>query len=286
LNANDRTPLEALIDSLAVEQTEENRFVGDPGEGERRLFGGYVAAQAAIAVGHTVVGADLHSLHAYFLRPGRYGVPIEYAVDRIRDGRSFATRRVVASQQGEAILNLAGSFARPEEGPGHQDPAPPAPEPEELTPLRELQKIWWGEDPPSHMLREAIEIRLNDPLHYEPGVKPDPMRQAWMRLTGPPPEDPLLRSALAIYASDRTLIGTALRPSGRQPGRKNQATSLDHAFWLHEVPALDDWFLYSAQSPMARSARALVHGAMFDRGGRRFASVTQEGLIRLPRASS
>jgi len=282
--AEDSTPLEALIQSLDLEQVEENLFVGDPGAGEGRLFGGFVAAQSTVAVGRTVIDSTLHSLHAYFLRPGRYGAPIHYEIDRIRDGRSFATRCVVASQQGEAIFNLSASFAKPEEGLTHQEPAPEAPEPEEMTPLAELRSLWWGEDPPTHMITDPLEIRLADSGIAEPGQTLDPMRKTWMRLNGPPPEDPLLRIALTVYASDRTLMGTALRPTGRSPGRKNPVTSLDHAFWLHEVPTLDDWFFYASHSPVARSARALVHGAMYDRNGRRFASVTQEGLAREPRA--
>ncbi len=283
MTAEDQGPLEGLIASLDLERASEDLFVGDPGSGEGRLFGGFVAAQSTVAVGRTVETATLHSLHAYFLRPGRYGVPIEFAVDRIRDGRSYTTRRVVASQQGEAIFNLSASFAKPEEGLSHQEPAPSAPEPEEMMPLAEVRALWYGEQPPKHMVADPIEIRLSDPARIAPGERLDPMRQTWMRLAGPAPDDPLLRIALVVYASDRTLMGTALRPSGRLPGKQNPVTSLDHAFWLHEVPPLDDWFLYASRSPMARSARALVHGAMYDRSGRRFASVTQEGLIREPR---
>lgn len=282
--APDGTALASLIRTLDLESTKEDLFIGNTGDGEGRLFGGFVAAQSTVAVGRTVNEATLHSLHAYFLRPGRYGEPIDYAVDRIRDGRSFATRRVVASQHGEAIFNLSASFAKPEDGLAHQDPVPDAKSPEEMTALDVLRAKWWGEAPPSHMIDDPIEIRLNDTLDPTPGEALEPIRQAWMRLTGPPPEDPLLRIALVVYASDRTLMGTALRPSGRQPGRANPVTSLDHSLWLHDVPSLDDWFLYSSRSPMARSARALVYGAMYDREGRRFASVTQEGLIRAPRS--
>ncbi|MDP6977522.1 MAG: acyl-CoA thioesterase II [Myxococcota bacterium] len=275
------TTVPELIESLDLEEMDRDFYVGNPGEGRGRLFGGLVAAQSVVAAGRTVSpDAPLHSLHAYFLRPGSYGKPIRYTVDRIRDGRTFTTRRVVALQSGEAIFNLAASFAIPEVGISHQEPMRDTPAPEGLPEMNEVRARWFNEPPPDPVVTGTLEMRLVDDTDGDPSTKLEPVRNVWMRINGKPPEDPLLRTALLVHSSDRTLLGTALRPAGLTPGKDTLVTSLDHAFWLHHIPKLDDWFLYSSRSPMAHAGRALVRGAMYEPGGRRIASVTQEGLIR------
>jgi acyl-CoA thioesterase-2 len=261
-------------------------FLGDPGEGERRLFGGLVAAQAVVAAYRTVEAGSLHSVHAYFLRPGRYDVPIRYVVYRIRDGRTFTTRDVVAYQSGEAIFNLSSSFAQPEEGITHQQPMPDVPRPDGLPEwefvrpdrmppeMRQMDR-WWRDNP--------IEMRACDPWGAEP---PDgmPRRRVWMRVRGTFPDEEVIHAALLTYASDRGLIATARMPHniGRTMGA---SASLDHTLWFHYPPRFDDWLLYTSESPAAHNARALILGQMYNLEGVRVASVAQEGLVRLPRES-
>lgn len=278
------TTVPQLIESLDLEELDRDFYVGDPGPGKGRLFGGLVAAQSVVAAGRTVAAEKtLHSLHAYFLRPGGYGKPIRYTVDRIRDGRSYTTRRVVALQDGEAIFNLSASFALPEDGMSHQQPMPDAPGPEGLPEMSEVRARWFNEPPPTQVVTGTLEMRVFDDTEGDPRVKLEPTRHVWMRLNGKQPDDPLLRTALLVHSSDRTLLGTALRPMGRTPGGDTMVTSLDHGFWLHQPPDLSDWFLYSSNSPMAHAGRALVHGAMYSPDGKRIASVTQEGLVRARR---
>ncbi|MCP4039398.1 MAG: acyl-CoA thioesterase II [bacterium] len=275
------TSVSELIERLRLEALDRDFYVGSPGEGSGRLFGGLVAAQSVVAAGRTVgEESALHSLHAYFLRPGSYGKPIRYTVDRIRDGRTFSTRRVVALQAGEAIFNLSASFAIPEQGLSHQEPMPDTPGPDGLPEMSEVRARWFNEPPPDPVVTGTMEMRLVDDTDGDPSAKLEPIRNVWMRFNGAPPEDPLLRTALLVYASDRTLLGTSLRPAGLTAGKDTVVASLDHAFWLHHPPKLDDWFLYSSRSPMAHAGRALVRGAMYDPNGTRIASVTQEALIR------
>jgi len=217
----------------------------------------------------------LHSLHAYFLRPGRYQLPIRFVVDRIRDGRSFTTRRVVAHQGGEAIFNLSASFARHEEGVSHQDAAPTVPAPENL-PVH--QSGYWGQIPDAE---NPIAMRSPDALH-EPGEALPPTRSLWMNARGPVPDDPCIHTALLVYASDRNLVSTAVRPLD-EPRDRFQMASLDHALWLHRPVRFDDWLLFVSESPVAHSARGLIFGSVFLRDGTRVASLAQEGLLRLRR---
>lgn len=275
------TTVPELIESLNLEELDRDFFVGDPGRGNGRLFGGLVAAQSVVAAGRTVpADKSLHSLHAYFLRPGAYGKPIRYTVDRIRDGRSYTTRRVVALQAGEAIFNLSASFAVHEDGLSHQQSMPDAPGPKGLPEMSEVRARWFNEPPPKQVVFGTMEMRVVDDTDGDPSTKLEPTRNIWMRLNGEQPDDPLLRTALLVHASDRTLLSTALRPMGRTPGGDTMVASLDHGFWLHHPPDLSDWFLYSANSPMAHAGRALIHGAIYAPDGRRIASVTQEGLVR------
>jgi len=270
------SPLEVLLGCLDLEAQGADLFLGDPGPGEGRLFGGMVAAQSVIAAGRTVARERrLHSLHAYFLRPGRHGVPLRFVVDRIRDGRTFTTRRVVAHQAGEAIFNLDASFALPEQGIAHQDPMPAAPPPESLPDWEEV-RAQMLRDPTLVGTRSPIEVRMCDPLTPDPS----PARQRnWMRVRGTLPEDPLLHTAMLVYATDRSLLSTAARPHGI-PWRERRGSSLDHAVWIHEPVRLEGWLLYTSESPVARSGRGMIFGAIHRPDGRRLASVAQEGLVR------
>ena len=277
-------PLAILLDRLDVETLDRDLFMGRPEPGgDGPLFGGFVASQAVITAGRTVERGFLHSLHAYFLRPGRHDLPIRYVVHRIRDGRTFTTRRVVAHQGGEAIFNLAASFVRPEEGISHQDRMPEAPPPDELLDWEEHRARILG-DPDRRRTEGPVDVRVCDPDDAT-GAPQEARKRVWLRARGPLPEDPLVHTALLVYASDRTLISTAARPHGMPWGRRT-AASLDHAVWIHRPPRLDGWLLLVSESPAAHSARGLVFGAMYERAsGLRIASVAQEGLIRTPRRS-
>jgi acyl-CoA thioesterase-2 len=269
------SPLEELLQNLDLEALDADLFLGDPGEGTGRLFGGMVAAQSVIAAGRTVEPArSLHSLHSYFLRPGRHDVPLRFVVDRIRDGRTFTTRRVKAHQAGEAIFNLSASFALPEEGISHQDPMPEAPAPEKLPDFETIRaRLSKGAAP---RFQSPIEVRMADPLTSEPS----PGRQRnWMRLKGELPDDPLLHTAMLVYATDRMLLSTAARPHGLS-WEQRMSASLDHAVWIHRPVKLAGWLLYASESPVAHAARGMVFGAVYYPDGRRVASVAQEGLIR------
>jgi len=275
----DRSPLTRLLELLTLERLDADLYLAETPLGEGRLFGGLVAAQATIAASATVERGDLHSLHLYFLRPGAHGVPIRFVVHRIRDGRTFTTRRVVAHQGGEAILGLESSFTLPEDGISHQDVAPAADDPEQLPDWEVLRAEMLGQ--PEAMRPQAIEVRTCDP--DDPEGKPQPpAKRVWLRPVGPVPDDPRIHEALLVYASDRTLLSTASRPHGLPWGRRMVA-SLDHAMWLHRPARFDDWVLYASHSPVAHAARGLVFGAMYDRAGARIASVAQEGLVRVPR---
>lgn len=273
-----RTPAERLASLLDVAREERgDRFVGSPGRGRGRLFGGLVAAQALVAAGRTADGGGPHSLHAYFLRPGSFAKSVRFWVERVRDGRTFATRRVTARQGDETILTLAASFAPPEEGIAHQDPAPEAPPPESLRDWDVVRAERLGEPaPPSG---GPLELRACDPEAPEGGVLLPPRKRTWMRSRGPLPDDPLLHAAALVYASDRGLLGTGARPHGI-PWRRRRAASLDHAVWLHRPPRFEGWLLYACESPVAHAARSLNLGAFYDAAGRRIATVVQEGLVR------
>jgi len=278
-----RTPLAKLLRRFELEEISHDRFRGYPGSGEGRLFGGMVASQAFVASARTVPSErPLHSLHAYFLRPGRHVEPIHFAVERIRDGRSFTTRRVVAEQRGEVIFSLSASFCAAEEGISHQtEPMPEAPPPEGLPDWEDVRASILGEarrDGP-------LEVRDCDPESADPNVRKPPYRRIWMHPRGEMPDDPLMHMALLVFATDRTLLSTAARPHGLTWNRRVGA-SLDHAVWVHRQPRFDGWFLYSSESPVAHAARALVLGAIYDGSGTRIASVAQEGVLRRARAKA
>jgi acyl-CoA thioesterase-2 len=277
-------PVDELLRNLDLDRLDEDLFLGDPGPGEGRLFGGMVAAQAVIAAGRSVEPARrLHSLHSYFLRPGRHDVPLRFVVRRIRDGRTFTTRHVTAHQAGEAIFDLSASFTLAEQGLAHQDPMPEAPGPEGL-PDWEVERARVLGIPAARRLDTPIEVRLCDGPLSETGEKRRAAQRNWMRVRGRLPDDPLVHTAMLVYATDRTLLGTGARPHGL-PWGKRMAASLDHAVWIHRPPRLEGWLLYTSESPIAQDGRAMIFGAIHTPDGRRLASVAQEGLIRVLRSS-
>jgi acyl-CoA thioesterase-2 len=278
--------LEELVALLDLEELEVNIFRGrSPQEERQRVFGGQVAGQALVAAGRTVDSGDIHSLHAYFLRPGDPQVPILYLVDRIRDGKTFTTRRVVAVQHGRAIFNMSASFQKPEPGFEHQASMPEAPDPETLPGWRERIEAyrreaphddnpWWNREP-------AMDMRFVDPMNpFRPEKRP-PRQLVWMRTNGSLPDDPFLHQCITAYASDMSLIDTGLLPHGiGWDDNKVMVTSLDHAMWFHRPLRADQWLLYAQESPSAAGARALTLGHVFTQDGTLVASVTQEGLVR------
>lgn len=280
--------LDELVDLLALERLEEDLFRGKSQDlGWGTVFGGQVLGQALSAATQTVAAdRHTHSLHAYFLRPGDVEKPIVYQVDRIRDGSSFATRRVVAVQKGHAIFHLSASFQKIEPGFVHQDPMPAAPAPETLgneqTIFQKLAIVL-----PEKLRERAVadrpfELRpLDHPDDlFHPSPKP-PHRMVWLKTIDALPENPALHRSLLAYASDFSFVGTALMPhkvSWLAPGM--QIASVDHAMWFHQPFRVDDWLLHVMDSPVAHGARGLVRGSIFTRDGRLVASTAQEGLIR------
>lgn len=271
--------LDKLVACLDLEAVTNGVYRGDPGAGRGPLFGGLVAAQAAVAAGRSVDGMALHSLHAYFLEPGRHACAIDFSVERVRDGRSFATRHVVARQLGAAIFSLTASFTRAEGGIEHQDPMPDAPGPAGLPEWEEVRAQLLG-DPTQRRPDGPLEVRVCDPDSPDPDVRLPAQRRTWIRLRGAPPADALLRTALLVYTTDRTLLRTGARPHG-MPWSRTIGVSLDHAVWLHRPPRFDDWLLYACASPAAHAARSLTLGAIYEGDGTRIATVAQEGLLRL-----
>jgi acyl-CoA thioesterase-2 len=272
-------PFAALVDRLDLETVGTDLYRGQPGRGRGALFGGLVAAQAVVAAGRSVEGISLHSLHAYFLEAGRHDYALDFAVERVRDGRSFATRHVVVRQRGASIFSMTASFTRGESGIAHADPMPEAPEPEGFQEWEEVRAQLLG-DPAKRRPRGPLEVRVCDPDSLDPDVRLPARRRSWIRLLGEPPADPLLRTALLVYTTDRTLLRTGARPHGL-PWARTIGASLDHSVWVHQPPRFEDWILYACASPAAHSARSLTIGAIYERDGTRVATVAQEGLLRL-----
>lgn len=277
-----------LLALLDLEELELNIFRGGSRSiGSSRVFGGQVLAQALVAAGRTVdPERKPHSLHGYFILPGDVEAPIVYFVDRLRDGKSFATRRVTAIQHGEAIFNMAASFQVEEDGVEHQSGMPAVPPPEELP--RELDLIRGMADRIPERLRtfyteeRPIEIRPVDPVDpFAPRPGP-PVKHVWFRAIGEMPDELLSHQSVLSYTSDYGLLGAALLPHGLSfQMRHLQAATLDHALWFHRPFRVDDWLLYSIDSPVAAGARGFTRGSIFTREGILVASVAQEGLIRL-----
>jgi acyl-CoA thioesterase-2 len=284
-----------LIALLDIEPIEVNIFRGvSPKEDRQRVFGGQVAGQALVAAARTVdPDRHIHSMHAYFLRPGDPSVPILYEVDRIRDGRSFTTRRVVAIQHGKAIFNLAASFQVEEEGMEHSFPMPEVPPPDGLPGRRERLQTYLSQrsdivDPEglaTMMDRpQAIDTRVADWSPTDRAEALPPYQNVWMRADGELPDDPLLQNIVLTYASDMTLLDTALLPHGGTWFDPSLfMASLDHAMWFHRPFRADEWLLYSQDTPTATSGRGLARGLVFTQEGTLVASVVQEGLIRVAR---
>jgi acyl-CoA thioesterase-2 len=283
-------PAESLVDLLDLEQIEVNIFRGrSPEESLQRVFGGQVAGQALVAAGRTVEpDRPVHSLHAYFLRPGRPGVPIVYQVERVRDGRSFTTRRVTAVQQGRTIFNLTASFHLPEEGPfTHQlPPARKVPDPESLPTVAEEIREHLGALPEQlerMARRQPFDIRYVDRMRWtaEEVAEAEPRSAVWMRAVGPLGDDPLVHTCALTYASDMTLLDAVRLPVEPWWGPRGfDMASLDHAMWFHRPFRADDWLLYDQESPIAVGGRGLARGRIYDREGRLVVSVVQEGLFR------
>jgi acyl-CoA thioesterase-2 len=280
--------LQALINLLDLEPIEVNLFRGvQPGDARQRVFGGQVAGQALVAASRTVEepGRNVHSLHAYFLRPGDPSVPIVYEVDRIRDGKSFTTRRVVAIQHGKAIFNLQASFHDPEPGNDFFQPAPTdLADPESLpnhqqrlAPYRDKIGDWFDKPRP-------IDIRYVPPDPLLDGDGPIDRQSVWMRADGVLPDDPVLHACIVTYASDFTLLDTAVRPSGLNWLMDDMMmASLDHAMWFHRPFRADEWMLYQQQAFSNTSARGLAGGSIYSADGRLIVNVVQEGLFRKAR---
>jgi len=278
--------LDQLLTILDIERLEENLFRGlSPQVGWQRVFGGQVIGQALVAANRTVNGRLTHSLHAYFLRAGDPSVPIIYNVDRIRDGGSFTTRRVVAVQHGQAIFSMAASFHKEETGLEHQIKMPEVPPPESLPSEAELKACLIDRVPPqvkAYWERERpIEIRPVDLSRYLTPGNHDPSQQVWIRATGELSNEQSLHQCVLAYASDFTLLDTALIAHGRfvfDP--KLILASLDHALWFHRKLRADEWLLYAQDSPISGGGRAFCRGMLFTRDGKLVASTAQEGLLR------
>ena len=285
--------MQELLSILDLEELERNLYRGrSPQANWQRVFGGQTIAQALVAAQRTVApDRFVHSLHGYFMREGDTKVPIVYQVDRIRDGGSFTTRRVLAVQHGEAIFSLEASFQIEEPGLEHQVPAPlDVPRPEQLASQRELlesadhvpepvRKFWARERP--------LEIRPVSTEHYVSRDKLPPRQNIWLRPTGPFPADRALQAAVLAYLSDMTLLDTATFAHGRAVFDPDlQVASLDHAMWFHRSVPRDGWLLYSQDSPSSSGGRGFTRGMLHAEDGTLVASVAQEGLIRLRKKPS
>ena len=286
------TDLDRLVELLDLEPLEVNLFRGSsPTDSQRvRVFGGQVLAQALVAAGRTVEpDRQVHSLHSYFLRPGDPKAPIVFDVDRIRDGRSFTTRRVVAIQHGQAIFNLQTSFQVEETGPEHADAMPDVPPPEDIPAMvppgdedsaeraaATRMRPWPGERP--------IDLRYVQGPHWEPGAR-EPDQDVWVRADGTLPDDPLVHAAVVAYASDFMLLGTSTLPHRAasyvpHADAEYMVASLDHVMWFHRPCRADEWLLYHCHSPAASAARGFARGEVFRRDGTLSCTIAQEGLVR------
>ena len=289
---SEATPERILADLVFLLELEDkggDQFVGRRREdGTGRVFGGQAIAQALGAASRTVDPArSVHSLHAYFLRPGSDALPIEYRVKRDLDGRSFSNRRVVASQQGKPILNFVASFQEPEEGPRHQHPAmPDVPPPEELTADADIRRKVASVIPDSPirtlLLRPfPVDFRSVEPRDWLDPQKRPPVSHVWFKTVAPLPASPAVHRSVLAYVSDFQILATALQPHGKSIHRGEvKAASIDHAIWFHEDFHVDEWLLFATESPWSGAARGFARGQVFTRDGRLVASVSQEGMLR------
>jgi acyl-CoA thioesterase-2 len=278
--------LQDLLKVMTLERLELNLFRGESRDiGSTQVFGGQVLGQALMAASATVSERPVHSLHAYFLVRGDFNAPIVYEVDRARDGRHFSMRRVVAIQNGEPIFNMSASFQAVEPGLEHQIDMPQVPAPESLQSLESFVQNSPVELP--QRLRRLLERRR--PFEFRPVVLPryaeprklPPYRDVWLRSVGALPDDQALHRCLLAYVSDFNLLDTATLPHGLSfSSERLIMASIDHAMWFHRDVRVDDWLLYSTDSPSSSGARGFTRGAIFARDGRLVASTAQEGLIR------
>ncbi len=278
--------LQDVVGLLKLERLDDNLFRGESRDiGAPQVFGGQILGQALSAAHKTVEGRTPHSLHAYFLRPGDFNLPVIYQVERSRDGRSYANRRVVAIQHGKPILNLAASFHANEEGYAHQSNMPDVPGPEGLNRSIDIQRSIIDKVPEkmrrllSH--EPPFEFRpVEPPKFIDPGPRP-PRKHIWMRAWSRLPDDPELHRNLLTYVSDYELLGTATLPHDLNFTNKSvQMASLDHALWFHRPFRVDDWLLYACDSPSSHGGRGFNRGEFYTRAGELIASSAQEGVIR------
>ncbi|MCZ8376689.1 MAG: acyl-CoA thioesterase II [Beijerinckiaceae bacterium] len=281
------SPIATLLHILDLEQLDTNLWRGiSPDSSRYRVFGGQVIAQSLVAAMRSVENRPVHSLHGYFMLGGDPTRPILYEVDRIRDGRSFTTRRVRAIQNGESIFAMMASFQSPEGGLHHAMPMPDVPPPEALPDeeeirarfvphLTEIRQRYWKS-------QRAIELRPTSPEAYFLRKPGPPYQNVWFRASGILPDGDDLHSTILAYASDMTLLDGAAVAHGRSViDPEIQAASLDHALWFHDRFRTDDWLLYAQDSPWSGASRGLGRGLIYTRDGRLVASVMQEGLMRL-----
>jgi acyl-CoA thioesterase II len=252
-----------------------------------RVYGGQVLAQSLVAAQRTVdVDRPVHSLHGYFLRAGDSNEPIRFAVERLRDGRSFSARRVHAVQFDRPILSMIVSFQHPADGIDHQAPMPDVPDPETLPTIRERYAQYDTPEAAHWLRRRPVDLRhVERPLYVEPSPEKVPHQSMWMRAASRLPDDERLHAAVLAYASDYSLLEPVMRAHGltfTTPGMR--IASLDHAMWWHRPARADEWLLYSQESPSAQGSRGLGLGRIYTRDGVLACSVAQEGMLRVPRA--
>jgi len=278
--------VQALVDVLDLETIDDDLFRGRPSPNDRgRAFGGTVAAQALVAAARSVdEGFWVHSMHSYFLLPGDPSAPIVYDVDRIRDGRSFLTRRVAARQHGRPIYYQTLNFHRHEEGYDHQDAMPEVVPPEKGLDIRTLMAQQIDPDGPATTEWDALDVRAvgNSLMGLEPDPRRPAQQRSWMRIAAPLPDDPLLHVAAFTWASDLSLLSASLAAHTLEMD-KVQMASLDHSIWFHRPFKVDQWWLYDQESPSAQGGRGLSLGRVFTHDGVLAATVAQEGIIRPPR---
>ncbi len=280
--------LQELMELLKLESIGVNRFRGRSQDlGFRNLFGGQVLGQSLSAAIQTLNHGDWnpHSLHAYFLRPGTVQDSVEFEVDVVRDGRTFATRQVTASQNGKAILTMMCSFQHPEEGFEHMADMPSVAGPDGIPSQVDLARKFRDFFPERvrdiYTADKPIEMRVIDPVNIFAPQKKEPLKHVWMRADAPMPDDPHVHSTMLAYATDFNLIPTALHPHAVSVGQKGmQVASLDHSVWFHRPFRMDEWLLYAIDSPNGSGGRGLCRGQIFNQQGELVASVAQEGLIR------
>ena len=281
-------PLNKIIETLDLEEIELNHYLAtSPNEGWQRVYGGQVIGQALVAASRTVsTDRSAHSLHGYFLRAGDTDIPILYKVDRIRDGKSFTTRRVVAVQRGQAIFTMSISFQVDEGGLNHQFDMPDVPGPDDLQTedeIRQVQSINWPKEfQDSFSGSSAIQVKPIEPIDLLNPKPAEPVQRCWMRCGDKLPDDPRIHQCVLAYLSDWSLLDTATRPHAVSFMQDNvQVASLDHAMWFHRPFRADEWLLYDQDSPSASGARGFNRGLIYNQSGELVASTTQEGLVRI-----